>query len=231
MKIAFATANLGIHGVATFTLNLSQWLQSTGHDVTVLTVGQGEWWARLQELELKGHYEGLPLVLLEAQATEILGDSYFRVFDWQGYTYAMARLGVLYRAKDGLTNFEEGPNPLVLGSAPATVRHVALKLDGDLLSVYYSRIGDNPEQILLSTITLTPDWRDWQASAAVAILAPTLAYEGAALPSAPSVEGMVREPVHQLRDPAIFRQAGRDYLLYTVAGESGIAIAELVGGR
>ena len=30
-----------------------------------------------------------------------------------------------------------------------------------------------------------------------------------------------------LRDPAIFEEDGRVYLLYAVAGESGIAIAEL----
>ena len=33
--------------------------------------------------------------------------------------------------------------------------------------------------------------------------------------------------VNQLRDPAIFEEDGRIYLLYSVAGESGIAIAEL----
>jgi len=31
-----------------------------------------------------------------------------------------------------------------------------------------------------------------------------------------------------LRDPAIFEEYGRIYLLYSVAGESGIAIAELL---
>jgi glycosyltransferase involved in cell wall biosynthesis len=54
MKIALATANLGIHGVATFTLNLSQWLQTAGHAVTVLTLAQGEWWPRLTELGIQG---------------------------------------------------------------------------------------------------------------------------------------------------------------------------------
>jgi len=33
--------------------------------------------------------------------------------------------------------------------------------------------------------------------------------------------------VDQLRDPAIFEEDGRILLLYAVAGESGIAIAEL----
>ena len=34
-------------------------------------------------------------------------------------------------------------------------------------------------------------------------------------------------PVNQLRDPAIYEEDGRVYLLYTVAGERGIALAEV----
>jgi hypothetical protein len=37
--------------------------------------------------------------------------------------------------------------------------------------------------------------------------------------------------VNQLRDPAIFEENGRVYLLYAVAGESGIAIAEVLMGE
>jgi len=33
--------------------------------------------------------------------------------------------------------------------------------------------------------------------------------------------------VNQLRDPAIFEDQGRIYLFYAVAGESGIAVAEI----
>ena len=33
--------------------------------------------------------------------------------------------------------------------------------------------------------------------------------------------------MNQLRDPAIFEEGGRTYLLYAVAGEEGIALAEL----
>lgn len=158
---------------------------------------------------------------------EILGDSYFRVFRWNGYYYAMARLGVLYRSRDGLTNFEHGGNPFEGGSRRSMVRHVALKLDGDVLSVFYSNIGDSPESILMSRIDLKKDWKGWAASEPVTILKPEMGYEGADLPDAPSKEGAARGKVRQLRDPAIFREGGKTYLLYSVAGESGIAIAEL----
>jgi hypothetical protein len=36
--------------------------------------------------------------------------------------------------------------------------------------------------------------------------------------------------VNQLRDPAIYEEGGRVYLLYAVKGEGGIGIAELTVG-
>jgi len=51
--------------------------------------------------------------------------------------------------------------------------------------------------------------------------------EGALLPQEPSARDLAPRPVRQLRDPAIFTDEGSTYLLYSVAGESGIAIAQL----
>lgn len=42
------------------------------------------------------------------------------------------------------------------------------------------------------------------------------------------MQGLATRPVRQLRDPAIYTEGNRHYLLYSVAGESGIAIASLV---
>ena len=39
---------------------------------------------------------------------ELLGNSYFRVFQYGGYHYAIAMPGVFYRSRDGLTGFVEG---------------------------------------------------------------------------------------------------------------------------
>jgi hypothetical protein len=39
--------------------------------------------------------------------------------------------------------------------------------------------------------------------------------------------GGIMQRVNQLRDPAIFAEDGRIYLLYVCAGEQGIAIGEL----
>ena len=48
------------------------------------------------------------------------------------------------------------------------------------------------------------------------------------MPLKPSARGAIDEPVHQLRDPAIYREGDDTYLLYSVAGEQGIAIARLI---
>lgn len=163
-----------------------------------------------------------------AASREILGESYFRVFKWDSHYYAMARAGTLYRSVDGLQGFERGVNPFNLDTALYEVRHVALKLEGNVLSVFYSRIGDSPECILLSRIELNSDWMSWKATAPVTILEPEEKYEGVDFSIARSRSGAASGPVHELRDPAIFCEEGRGYLLYSVAGESGIAISELV---
>ena len=66
------------------------------------------------------------------------------------------------------------------------------------------------------------------------MLRPEHDWEGADAPLEPSVRSTAYGHVNQLRDPAIFEDAdsGRVFLLYAVAGESGIAIAEVhLGGR
>lgn len=157
-----------------------------------------------------------------AASIERLGRPYFRTFAWDGKVYAIGMPGVVYCSTDGLTRFEEGPTLFT-----RTMRHSALKLDGDKLSIFYTNVGDAPESILLSTILLTQNFRLWKESEPLVVLRPELPYEGADLPLEPSVRGLVHGPVRQLRDPAIFCDAGKTYLLYSVAGEHGIAIAEL----
>jgi hypothetical protein len=154
--------------------------------------------------------------------TEVLGSSYFRVFQWSMWTYALGMPGVLYRSPDGIGDFERGPTLF-----SEDMRHTALKLDGCTLSVFFSNAHDCPERILFSTVELTADWMAWQASDPITVLEPELGYEGAHLSLEPSARGWVPERVCQLRDPAIYREGDKSYLLYAVAGENGIAIAEI----
>jgi hypothetical protein len=153
---------------------------------------------------------------------EPLGNSYFRVFEWEGYYYALGMPGVFYRSADGLSDFEEGPTLFT-----THMRHSAVTVqDGNLL-VLYTVVGENPERILLSRIDLTRDWMTWSATEPVVLLEPEFDWEGANRPHEPSVRGRAMKPVRQLRDPALFETGDRTYLLYAVAGESGIAIAEI----
>lgn len=61
----------------------------------------------------------------------------------------------------------------------------------------------------------------------VEVLRPERSWEGADAPLVPSVRSTAYGHVNQLGDPAIFEEHRRFYLLYAVAGENGIAIAEL----
>ena len=166
---------------------------------------------------------------------EVLGQFYFRVFPWQDHWLAMAKGGQLYRSKDGLKQFEAGPNPFP-GSETRDAnantpdpRHVALHRVGSELRVYYSNIGDAPERILRRRLQLNSDWRSWAASVPEEVLRPATDAEGSNLPLKNSAAGAMKGRENALRDPAIFVDDDqRVYLLYSVAGESGLGIAELV---
>jgi hypothetical protein len=154
---------------------------------------------------------------------ELLGPSYFRVFRYRGFTYALAMPGILFRSQDGLSGFERGPTLF-----EPVQRHTAILLRDGRAHVFWTRVGDVPERIYRSTIRLTDDWTAWQAGPPVEVLRPETDWEGAGLPEAPSYRGAICAEVRQLRDPAIYEEDGRTYLLYAVKGEAGIAIAELL---
>ncbi len=149
---------------------------------------------------------------------------YLRVFRYRGMYYGMSMPGLFWRSRDGLSDFEVRPG-LVFG---VNMRHSALMLKGSTLYVFFSKVGDSPERILCSLIDLGPEqWTQWQAGDAVEVLRPELPWEGSEIPVRPSIRGEITEPVHELRDPAIFEENGKTYLLYSCAGEQAIAIAEL----
>ncbi len=150
----------------------------------------------------------------------ILGAFYFRVFQYGGWHYAFAK-GISYRSSDGLSPFEKGPTHL------PRCRHTALWQEGHVLHLIFSRSEDAPESLLYTWADLRADWREWTFAEPELLLAPQRDWEGAHLPVEPSRMGRAKGAVNQLRDPAIYIEGERLYLLYSVAGERGIAIAEL----
>jgi hypothetical protein len=159
------------------------------------------------------HFEGAP---------EKLGRPYFRVIEIDGYYYALSMPGYFYRSRNRLNGFEEGPRLF-----SDSMRHNALLMRDDLLHVFWTERGDAPERIYMATIDTSKDWMDWEESERVEIMRPETAWEGAELAINPSRGGHIDEPVNQLRDPTIFEEDGKVYLLYSIAGERGIAIAQL----
>ena len=161
------------------------------------------------------HFEARP---------EPLGRTYMRALHHDGYTYIMSMPGQFYRSRDPLGGFEEGPrlfNP--------EMRHAALLKRGETLFVFWTQVGHVPERILMSTIDISGDWATWSETSGVEVLRPEFDWEGADAPLEPSIRSTAYGHVNQLRDPTIFEDAdsGRVFLLYAVAGESGIAIAEV----
>jgi hypothetical protein len=154
---------------------------------------------------------------------EVLGRTYWRAFPHDGMTYAIAMPGVFYRSADPLAGFETGStlfNP--------DMRHSAVFKRGSTLYVVWSQVAtDPPERLLMSTIDISGPWQTWKESAPIEILRPEKDWEGANLRLAKSARSFAPGPVNQLRDPAIYEEDGRIYLLYAVQGESGIALAEL----
>jgi hypothetical protein len=159
------------------------------------------------------HFEGRP---------GILGAPYFRVFEHAGWHYALAMPGIVYRSLDGLTGFEQGPTLF-----DPDMRHSAVLKRGNTLLVFYTRAGEAPEVIRLATIDLSGPWTEWRESESVEVLRPERSWEGADLPVEPSRRGSIDVPVNQLRDPAVYVEGDRVYMLYAVAGERGIALARL----
>jgi hypothetical protein len=156
----------------------------------------------------------------------LLGNFYFRVFRRGGTYYAIAKngnsgWGELLRSKDGVSPFERR------GDFISRMRHAAVWIRGDCLAVFYSRAGDAPERILAASVALTDDWTEWIDSEPVEVLQPQEEYEGMRFPNKPSDYGAATN-VRQLRDPFLFEEDGKTYLFYSVAGEMGIAMAEVI---
>lgn len=161
----------------------------------------------------------------------LLGSPYFRVFSYEGWHYTLTWGGNIWRSREWDAPFEKGPQILPYADKEGVgdgVRHSETFLRGDILHIFYHRMGDCPEAVLHAEMKLAGDWENWTASPPTVLLEPELTWEGADLPLEPSVMGAVDRRVRQLRDPAIFEDVdGSLYMLYCGAGESGIGITSL----
>jgi hypothetical protein len=160
---------------------------------------------------------------------EPIGPFYARIFRHEGWWYGFLGTGAItvHRSRNGLSDFEAGPAVLHATRADLAPRHVAVQKCGRWLRVFYTRRGDAPERILHGSIDLADDWQNWTVQGERELLRPRTAFEGAGLPIRRSKIGAAQGRENALRDPAIFEHNGCTWMLYAVAGESGIALAEI----
>lgn len=159
---------------------------------------------------------------------ELLGPPYMRMFQHEGAHYGIAMNngvsggGILMRSADGRSDFVKGPTFL------EHLRHNAILKKSDRLEFFFSRGEDCPERILMSTMMLSGEWQSWHMGEPAEVMSSETDYEGGQEPVVASSFGPVHTLDHQLRDPGIFEEDGRTYLLYSCGGEQSLGIAELV---
>lgn len=156
--------------------------------------------------------------------SEILGTSYFEVWEYGDRYYALANDGHLYRGDDPLKPFDRRQRLFERN------RHFATRLlEDDNLQVFLTRRGDRPERIMVAGIDLSVPDQEWRADPhpPETVLWAERRYEGGDLPLETSESGAIYRRVRALRDPAIFEEDDRTYLFYVIAGERGIAGAEV----
>ena len=163
---------------------------------------------------------------LEFTASEKkLGAVYLRSFVYKDQYYFLAAPGILYRSDELLGDYEPRGKSLFGNNT----RHSAVLLQGDLLTVVWSRVGDAPERLLVSTVSLSSsDWDDWVPTYPTELLRGEQPWEGSELPVQSSLRGETNEPINDLRDPDIFVDVdGQVYLVYVAAGEQSIGVVGL----
>ena len=164
--------------------------------------------------------DGLSFTALPA----IIHSNYLRAFQHRGSWYGLTMPGILYRSDTGVEDFEPRDKRLF----EPDMRHAGLWLQDDTLYVFWSRVGDAPEGILVSEVDLSAsDWNDWRSTQPQVLLRPELAWEGGNLKVQSSLRGELGLPANELRDPFVFEVDAQPYLLYTGAGEQAIGLAKL----
>jgi len=182
-----------------------------------------------------------------------LGDFYFDIFEYNGSSFAWSNKGYLFEAPAGATlansglwtppgGFDyrddfwqefNGPIRANHEADPSEVadnpRHFGTRRVGDTLHVFFTRRDDAPESVLLSKIDLGAGGpADWAAThPPEVVLVPERDWEGTIHPVEASENGSATG-VRQLRDPFIYEEDGRIFLLYSGAGEEAIGLAELL---
>ena len=147
-----------------------------------------------------------------------LGSFYFRVFDYLGETYSIAKNG----NTDGIIYKKDNNKFIPQFNLIDNIRHSAVYVDNNILYIFHSIVGEAPESLYIAKI------KNWEIISNYKFKEPKYDWEGAEKTKTNSRFGASFSFVNELRDPCIFEEEDNLYLLYSYGGESGIAISKLV---
>lgn len=157
-----------------------------------------------------------------------LCDFYLRVFKYKNKKYGIAKSGnissVIYDVDNGYV-----PKFSLLPKS----RHCAVYVDGDMLYILYSKVGDAPEHIRICNVKLDDDISNWEIIDDKKLVSSNFKFEGAHLEPIPSMFGSATlryggTDINELRDPFLFRHEDRLYIYYVILGEKKITWAEVI---
>ena len=150
----------------------------------------------------------------------ILGSYYFRVFRFKNQLYSIAKgsnnYGKIYKKVNNVWY-------MIYEKLIKNIRHTAILVEDDIIYLFYSLIGELQESIYCCILNID----NFMVTNKYKLLKPTLKYEGFNFTKEKSKIGMEKKFVNQVRDPGIYKNKNNKYLLYSVSGEKGIAIAKL----
>lgn len=157
---------------------------------------------------------------------------YLRVIQYQRRFLGISKGGEIHEAEHWGDEFAFLNNPFQIRSEhdlyynhPGSLRHPCFDLVGNVLWIYFTRIGDMPESIFRIKAVYRSDRLLLEGEEEL-VLAPERDYEGFDCNLEMSESGPALARERALRDPYVLNTNGRKYLFYSVAGEDGIALAE-----
>lgn len=177
---------------------------------------------------------------------QVVGPAYLRVFRHGDRWYGLVGSGELVETSDLHQPFRQvadiigdeieeslypkdlsGPRKPTRGRERFSIRHIGVDATGNRLVIYFSCVGDMPERILAATVEMAGPASAWHARGTMEVRRPQLEWEGAEVALEHSQGGKSRQLENSLRDPAIFHEDGKTWLVYSVAGEHGIGIVRI----
>ncbi len=164
-----------------------------------------------------------------------LAPFYFRLFKHKNNFYGIVKGGDLWRSKQINFKYKKYQNLITqkvsktnLHNKNKSIRHVGILKKKNYLHCVFSRIGDKPERIFYTKINLHKKFEKWKFQKIKELIRPIFAYEGSNIKLKKSKPGDAPKPENALRDPYLFSDKGKTYLIYCVKGEKNFAICELL---